>query len=221
MTKTNNEKKDDLFIKIGIIGIGGVLASVIFIVTKQNIYYSLAVLFFYFLVMYLIVYKLFPLFQRFLSWIYLKSHRPKFQCWFELKEENDLRFFIYNPKGARETQISVFNESIYTQDGFYYPMAYQHDLILTGHSRVGGVSNLLKDTLKSNDKREIRLSWYENGVIQLMFMKEEFPVYGFRDGKYKYIVCCHGCYKHETFSLYYSTWIDIKDNKLVKIQEVF
>lgn len=145
------------------------------------------------------------------------SATPKVKCWFELPSTNNLKLFLYNPKGAKDTYVECRYEDYKDIRGRRYSDENRNKLKLMENAS-GGNPPFFRNTLTSNDKREIPVGVSYRETIALFV--GDAHVFGYVDGMFEYIISCNVNYigKRRVVKKV-SVWLTIKNGELIEIKE--
>jgi hypothetical protein len=211
MDKKDNEK-EKVFIAVVIVGAVAALTTPLFSVDRQTKFIVLIGVTLFVLIMYAIFFAI-P------RWKNKITSKPKLKYWFELPNKNDLKLYLENPKGAKEIIFKVDHVDFLTRGKKKYNLEYPYDLYDIKNSH-GSHFPLFQGTFIANDRRAVQLGFEYGGKLALMYLGDDSPVRGFRDGTYEYVIRFIEQYLNQTFHPpWYSIWLVIKDGALVEIKK--
>lgn len=116
-----------------------------------------------------------------------RRKKSRIRHWFRLPQENDLRLYIQNPRGAKPVRVECSYENYTDIRGRRYTDFDDKRLKLKIVRNSRGHAPIFSDTLVSNDTREIKVGEAYNGKIAL-YLGDDVPIFGFEDGRYEYML---------------------------------
>ena len=150
---------------------------------------------------------------------------PKLTHDFDLRNPNDLRLFIHNPKQSKEAHIQCYFKGYKTIDGTNYLWEHHNDLHLVEDALGGNDVPFFDVYLKPDETRGSMVGIPykprgENKERIALYVTANAHVYGFLDGSFEYVIKCTGDYLGKRFSVPdFKIWLTIENGVLVKIDK--